>query len=66
MIVRSKSPIRLAIAGGGTDISAYIDLYGGAVLNATIDMFAYCTIETIDANNSLKFISLDLDKKAYL
>jgi D-glycero-alpha-D-manno-heptose-7-phosphate kinase len=66
MIVRSKSPLRLGLAGGGTDISAYSDLYGGAVLNATIDMFSYCTIETIDENNSLKFISLDLDKKITL
>ncbi len=59
MIVRSKAPLRLGLAGGGTDVSPYSDLYGGAILNATISMYAYATI--VPRNNG-KIIFNSIDK----
>ena len=60
MIIRSKAPLRLGLAGGGSDVSPYSDLYGGAILNATISMYAYATIQPRDDN---KIILNSIDKK---
>ena len=49
MIHRSKAPLRLGLAGGGTDVSPFSEQYGGAVMNATVSMYAYASIEEIDA-----------------
>lgn len=50
MIIRSKAPFRLGLAGGGSDVSPYSDIYGGCILNATISLYAYANIQPRDDN----------------
>lgn len=62
MIIRSKAPLRLGLAGGGSDVSPYSDIYGGLILNATINLYTYCTIE--EAYDGLITINSD-DARCY-
>lgn len=59
MIYRSKAPLRIGLAGGGTDVSPYSDQYGGAILNTTISLSAYASIEPLSQN---KIIVQALDR----
>ena len=43
-MIRSRAPLRVSFAGGGTDLDAYSTRFGGAVLNATIDLAAHVTL----------------------
>ena len=60
MVFRSKAPLRIGLAGGGTDVSPYSDLYGGAILNATISLYATAHLQIL---NSPQVILVAADRK---
>jgi len=57
--VRCRAPLRLGLAGGGTDVSPYSEEYGGAILNATINRYAFAFIEP-SPDWKIRFIASDL------
>jgi D-glycero-alpha-D-manno-heptose-7-phosphate kinase len=61
VLIRSKAPLRISFAGGGTDVSPYCDERGGIVLSTTIDKYAYCTISP-RADSDITIKSLDFGK----
>jgi D-glycero-alpha-D-manno-heptose-7-phosphate kinase len=47
------------LAGGGTDLSPFVELHGGCVLNATISLYSYALIEPSE-DGHVHFVAQDL------
>ena len=63
MIIRSRAPLRISFAGGGTDVDPYPQIKGGAVLSTSIDRYAYTTIKNSDKNIILKSQDYNLTQR---
>jgi len=54
-----RSPVRISFAGGGTDLPAYYERFGGAVLSTAINKYFY-TILCKRHDGRIQVISSDL------
>ena len=63
MKIKSKAPLRIGLAGGGTDVSPYSEDHGGAILNATISLYAHCVIENL-SEKKIIINAVDINKSA--
>mgnify|MGYP005630284221 FL=1 len=43
-MIIARSPLRISLGGGGTDLPSYYRNYGGALISAAIDKYVYVTI----------------------
>ena len=44
-MIISKTPVRITLGGGGTDLPEYYEKYGGYFLSATIDKYIYVAVK---------------------
>lgn len=72
-IIVSRAPLRLGLAGGGTDLPLFSKLFGGSVVNLTIKKYVYCKVISLkkkyvllDSQDQNKIIKYFFNKKKKL
>lgn len=58
VLLIARAPVRISFGGGGTDLPAYYETFGGMVISTSINHYVY-TILSSNTNNSLQIISAD-------
>ena len=62
-MIITRSPLRLSLGGGGTDLPSYYRKHGGFLIAAAIDKYVYITIHhTFNEDIILKYSSLERAK----
>lgn len=62
-MIISRSPVRISLGGGGTDLPSYYSKYGGALIAAAIDKYTLVTAHTrFDDDIKLNYSKTELVK----
>src|SRR5882724_11751319 len=62
-MIITRSPLRLSLGGGGTDLPSYYRKHGGFLIAAAIDKYVYITVHhTFNEEIILKYSSLEKAK----
>ena len=71
-VIISRAPLRLGLAGGGTDLPLYSKQFGGSVVNITIKKYVYCKVVALkkkyvlfDSQDQNKIYKIFFNKKKY-
>src|SRR6188508_145259 len=46
-MIIARSPLRISLGGGGTDLPSYYERFGGFLITAAIDKYVYITLHEI-------------------
>src|ERR1700743_3490857 len=59
-MIIARSPLRISLGSGGTDLPSYYREHGGFVISAAIDRFVYITLhETFEAQFLIKYSEME-------
>jgi D-glycero-alpha-D-manno-heptose-7-phosphate kinase len=59
-VIIARSPLRISLGGGGTDLPSYSERFGGFLVAATIDKYVYITLhETFVPDLIIKYSKLE-------
>src|SRR5438105_12065916 len=60
-MIISRSPLRISLGGGGTDLPSYYREHGGFVIAAAIDKYVYITLhETFQPQFIIKYSKMEV------
>src|SRR5258708_6117436 len=59
-MIITRTPLRISIGGGGTDLPSYYSRHGGFVISAAINRYMYITLhKTFKPNYIIKYSHLE-------
>jgi len=63
-MIIARSPLRISLGGGGTDLPSYYERFGGFLISAAIDKYVYITVhETFVPELIIKYSKLERVEK---